>query len=211
MSFADIETVTSEPVSFRAYAAVGGAYALTNATDIAAWPITWHSGETVTATAMDGTVYVLADGGSVAASTTLPAAKGGAWTFENSNGERAVVCVPWSVYNDGGAMASGAAVAYGVDSVKPGPDRKATKRSVLPIAYSGDDWAGDFSKAASLKFTPPEGSSLSETTVPVVGTGAVSFAFNAKGVWTVTLTFEDSTVKVAHIDIQSAGLIIIVQ
>ena len=82
-----------------------------------------------------------------------------------------------------------------------------------PVAYSGDDWAGDLSKAATVTFTPPEGSGLEATTWNKAnpGTGAAAFTFNAKGVWTVTLTFADNTTRTAQIDIQTAGFMLIVR
>ena len=82
-----------------------------------------------------------------------------------------------------------------------------------PVAYSGDDWAGDLSKAATVTFTPPEGSGLEATTWNKAnpGTGAATFTFNAKGVWTVTLTFTGGSTRTANITIENAGFMLIVR
>ena len=92
-----------------------------------------------------------------------------------------------------------------------GPDRKLKNSETPPVAYSGDDWKGDLTKAATITFTPPDGSGLAATTWNRTGKGAEPFTFNAKGVWTVTLKFADNTTRTAHIDIQSSGLMIIVK
>ena len=68
---------------------------------------------------------------------------------------------------------------------------------------------GDLSKAATVTFTPPDGSGLAATTWNRTGKGAEPFTFNAKGVWTVTLKFANTTTRTAHIDIQAAGLTLI--
>ena len=75
------------------------------------------------------------------------------------------------------------------------------------------DWHGDLSKAATVTFTPPEGSGLEATTWDDLpgGNGARAFTFNARGVWTVELKFADNTTRTAHINIQASGLIIIVK
>ncbi len=104
-----------------------------------------------------------------------------------------------------------AEIVYTADSTQPGPDRKLTKREVPPVAYSGDDWKGDLTKASTITFTPPEGSGLEATTWNKTGTGAQSFTFNAKGVWTITLTFADNTTRTAQINIQTAGFVLVVK
>ena len=201
----------SEDVAFRLYIAEDSVYSLTNAADAAIWKVTWQDGETVDATAMDGTAYTLSEG-AASTSAILPS-KGGVWKLSNSEAGKATICVPWAAYNDGGTfmVPTASLGAFFVDTVQDGPDRKLKKREVPPIAYSGDDWAGDISKAATVTFTPPEGSGLEATTWNKTGTGAQSFTFNAKGVWTVTLTFADNTTRTAHIDIQASGFMIIVK
>ena len=203
----------SGDVTFRLYLAEDSVYSLTNAADAAIWKVTWQDGETVDATAIDGTAYTLSEG-DASTSAILPA-KGGTWKLTNSEAGKATICVPWTAYNDGATFMVSAVPfgAFFVDTVQDGPDRKLKKSEVPPIAYSGDDWAGDISKAATVTFTPPEGSGVEATTWNKTnpGTGAQSFTFNAVGVWTVTLTFADNTTRTAHIDIQAAGLIIIVK
>ena len=208
---ADVETVTSSPTTFRLYLDEDATYALSSAEDFATWLVTWRSGETVTAEAADGTAYTLS-GGAGATNAALPN-KGGVWTLTNSVEGVARVGVPWTVFNDGGDFSESSSVGWFVDTVQDGPDRKLKKADVPPVAYSGDDWHGDLSKAATITFTPPAGSGLEATTWNKAnpGTGAATFTFNAKGVWTVTLTFADNTTRTAQIDIQTAGLMIIVK
>ena len=208
---ADVETVTSAPATFRLYLDEDATYALSSAEDFATWLVTWRSGETVSAESADGTAYTLS-GGAGATSAALPN-KGGVWTLTNSVEGVARVGVPWTVFNDGGDFSESSAVGWFVDTVQDGPDRKLKKREVPPIAYSGDDWAGDISKAATLTFTPPEGSGLNPTTLSKSnpGTGAQSFTFNKVGDWTVTLTFSNGTTRTAIITIERSGFIIIVK
>ena len=75
----------------------------------------------------------------------------------------------------------------------------------------GAGWVGDLSKAATVTFTPPEGSGLEATTWNKTGNGAGAFTFNARGVWTVALTFADNTTRTAQIDIQTAGFVLVVK
>ena len=110
-----------------------------------------------------------------------------------------------------GSQYAWAEIVYPADAAQEGPNRKLKKREAPPVAYSGDDWAGDLSKAATVTFTPPEGSGLEATTWNRTGEGAESFTFNAKGVWMVTLTFADSTTRTALIDMQTSGLLIVVR
>lgn len=208
-SLADIETVTSQAATFRFYGNPERVYSLVSAAELAAWPVTWRAGETVVATAMDGAETTLS-GGTDATSASLPN-KGGVWTLVNSAEGTARVGVPWTVFDDGGAYGANATAGFVADMVQTGPDRKLKKSEVPPVAYSGDDWAGDLSKAATITFTPPEGSGLEATTWNKTGKGAEAFTFNAKGDWTVTLAFADGTTKTATITIESAGFMLIVR
>ena len=210
-SLADVETVTSQAVAFSFYGNPEKAYLLASAAELAAWPVTWRAGETVVATAMDGAETMLS-GGTDATSASLPN-KGGVWTLVNSAEGTARVGVPWAVFDDGGAYGANATAGFVADMVQTGPDRKLKKSEVPPVAYSGDNWAGDLSKAATITFTPPEGSGLEATTWDDLsgGNGARTFTFNVKGVWTVALTFADNTTRTAQIDIQTAGFTLIVR
>ncbi|MBR0068762.1 MAG: hypothetical protein IJQ00_14285 [Kiritimatiellae bacterium] len=208
-SLADVETVTSQAATFKFYGNPERVYSLVSAAELAAWPVTWRAGETVVATAMDGAETTLSDG-TDATSASLPN-KGGVWTLANSAEGSARIGVPWAVFDDGGAYGANATAGFVADMVQTGPDRKLKKSEVPPVAYSGDDWAGDLSKAATITFTPPEGSGLETTTWSRTGDGARAFTFNAKGDWTVTLAFADGTTKTATITIESAGFMLIVR
>lgn len=83
-----------------------------------------------------------------------------------------------------------AQITYRADSRLDGPDRRSGSDTVPPVAYSGDDWKGDASKASTLTFIAPDGA---ETTLGRTGTGAESFAFNKTGHWTVTLAADGKT------------------
>jgi len=214
----DGNPVMSEPVAFRAYVTDGASYALTSASDMVAWPITWKAGEIVTATAtQDNSEYVLANADSVTTSAPLPAQKGGVWKLHNSVEGSVTICIPWHVFGDGGLFGTGA-VGFAADTVLDGPDRKTKTKEALPVAYSGDDWAGDLSKAATITFTPPSGSGLAPTTWVrpgdgvAAGTGAEMFKFAVKGVWTVALTFADgSRPYEAKITIVQSGFAIVIK
>ena len=208
-SLAEVETVTSAATTFTFYGNPEKAYSLASTTEVAAWPVTWRAGETVVATSMDGTATTLS-GGAGATSASLPS-QGGVWPLVNSVEGTARVGIPWAVFNDGGTYGASATAGFVADMVQSGPDRKLKTREVPPVAYSSDDWHGDLSKAATVTFTPPEGSGLEPTTWNKTGTGAQSFTFNEKGMWTVTLTFADNTTRTAHIDIQASGFMLIVK
>ena len=210
-SQAEVETVTSSATTFTFYGNPEKAYSLASAAEVAAWPVTWRVGETVVATSMDGTPTTLS-GGTGATSASLPS-QGGVWTLVNSVEGTARIGIPWTVYNDGGTYGANATAGFVADMVETGPNRKLKKSETPPVAYSGDDWHGDLTKAATLTFTPPSGSGLDPTTLNKSnpGTGAQSFTFNAKGVWTVTLKFADNTTKTATITIESTGLMLIVR
>ncbi len=208
-SLADVETVTSQAATFKFYGNPERVYSLVSAAELAAWPVTWRAGETVVATAMDGAETTLSDG-TDATSASLPN-KGGVWTLANSAEGSVRIGVPWAVFDDGGAYGANATAGFVADMVQTGPDRKLKKSEVPPVAYSGDDWAGDLSKAATITFTPPEGSGLETTTWSRTGDGARTFTFNAKGDWTVTLAFADGTTKTATITIKSTGFTLVVR
>ena len=208
-SQAEVETVTSSATTFTFYGNPEKAYSLASAAEVAAWPVTWRAGETVVATSMDGTPTTLS-GGADATGASLPS-QGGVWTLVNSVEGTARVGIQWAVYNDGGTYGANATAGFVADMVQSGPDRKLMRREAPLVAYSGDDWHGDLSKASTITFTPPDGSGLAATTWNKTGRGASAFTFNKKGVWTVTLKFADNTTRTAHINIQASGLTIIVK
>ena len=200
--------VTSEAVTFKLR--TGDGTAAMSSADLAAWPVTYRAGETVTLTSPAGASTTPVSGAVANGTTELAGAfnADGVWRLANSNGGSALVGVAWETFGSPWREAS-ADASCRMHTEGEGPDRKLKKREVPPVAYSGDDWKGDLTKAATVTFTPPEGSGLAATTWNKTGKGAEPFTFNAKGVWTVTLKFADNTTRTAHIDIQAAGLTLI--
>lgn len=97
-------------------------------------------------------------------------------------------------------------VAWTVDSVGDGPNRRVIRGHEPPVAYSGDDWTGDAAKASTLTFVSPQGET---TTIQRTGTGAVVFTFNRTGTWAVSLTMADGTTRHAEIDVRGTFVIVI--
>ncbi len=183
--------------------------------ELAAKQVTYRAGETVTLTAPDGTTATVVADAAAAGGATLAVGAGGLssdglWRLDNSNGSVAFVGVAWETFGAAWRQA-GDGRSMALDTLAEGPDRKLKKSEVPLVAYSGDDWAGDLSKAATITFTPPEGAGLEATTWNKTGKGAREFTFNAKGDWTVTLAFADGTTKTATITIESAGFMLIVR
>lgn len=195
--------------AFSVYSVDGAAYAVASAGELAALPpVTWRAGETVTATARDGTVTTLADGSTDAASAPFPSGKGGVWTLVNSVQGTARVGVAWSVYDDGGTLASGASSAYGVDSLQDGSDRKTNRASALPVAYTGNAWARDADAESTLTFTEPSGAEMAKSKT---GTGAEPFKFSLPGQWKVALAMADETTLEATITIVGGGFSVVIR
>ena len=183
--------------------------------ELAAKQVTYRAGETVTLTAPDGTTATVVADAAAAGGATLAVGTGGLssdglWRLDNSNGSVAFVGVAWETFGAAWRQA-GDGRSMALDTLAEGPDRKLKKSEVPLVAYSGDDWAGDLSKAATITFTPPEGAGLEATTWNKTGKGAEAFTFNAKGDWTVTLAFADGTTKTATITIESVGFMLIVR
>ena len=204
--------VTSEAVTFK-LRTCDGMVAVPSA-DLATWPVTYRAGETVTLTSPAGASTTPVSGAAASGTTALAGAfnADGVWRLANSNGGSARVGVAWGTFGSQWREAS-ADASYRMHTEGEGPDRKLKKAEVPPVAYSGDDWHGDLSKAATVTFTPPEDSALEATTWDKAnpGTGAVAFTFTAKGVWTVTLTFTGGFTRVANIAIENAGFMLIVR
>ena len=177
--------------------------------------VAYRIGETVTATAPNGTETVLVSDANATGAVAFSPASGGYWTLSNSSLETAKFLVAWAVNGDvDTAIVSSADYgAYWLDTVQAGPDRKTKKGEVPPIAYSGDDWAGDLSKAATVTFTSPGGSA---TTWSKTGTGADTFTFSERGTWKVELWYEGSDTSgdpdaTAKIDISTGGFMLIIR
>ena len=211
-SLADLALpVTSDPKAFRLRTGEGDFAAPYSET--ADMKVTWQDGETVSATSFDGAtvVDVQTDPAAAAGSAAFAPTKGGVWTLENSNGAKAYIGVDWSVFNDGWTLSPSAPATVRIDTVLPGPDRTAKTKGAPPVAYSGDDWVGDLSKAATLTFTSPSGVVSTPTLDPSVGDGVLSFRFNEVGEWTVVLGFSDGTPsRTAKITVKNDGFILIV-
>ena len=169
--------------------------------------ITYREGETVSVTSPEGVTTALsgADG-----TIEYTPTSGGVWTFSNSNGETAHVGVGWGVHGDGFTPETGSVSGVVLHTVGEGPDRRLKRSEAPPVAYSGDDWAGDLTKAAAVRFDPPADSGLEATTWNDIsgGNGARAFTFSKPGVWTVTLTFADTTTETATITIVKGGFML---
>lgn len=194
--------VTESATTFRLYINGETPYSLTNAADIAAWPVTWREGEIVSAAAMDGTAYAFSTDAASEGSVTLPE-KGGVWSLANDGIGSAAVLVPWTVaQGDGISLAeSGSSGAYALDTQEDGPNRKNYDRRFPPIAYSGDDWAGDLASASVLTVTPPPNRGTTTVFDALSGTGIQPFAFDKSGRWTVSLAMDDGTTCTAIINL----------
>ena len=202
--------VTSEAVTFKLR--TGSGTAAMSSADLAAWPVTYRAGETVTLTSPAGASTTPVSGAVANGTTELAGAfnADGVWRLANSNGGSAFVGVAWGTFGSQWREASTDASCR-MHTEGEGPDRKLKKSEAPPVAYSGDDWKSDLTKASTITFTPPEGSGLEPTTWNKTGRGASAFTFNAKGVWTITLTFADNTTRTARIDIQASGFMLIVK
>jgi len=205
-----VTVAASAPQTFALYtsAAATPTFAVAAGALSSPFDITYREGETVTATSPDGVTAPLSGTGGVIAYTPTC---GGLWTFANSNGETACVGVDWSVHGDGFAPVADVESAVVLHTIGDGPDRKLKRRDAPPVAYSGDDWAGDLTKAATLTFTPPDGGEAQTPTLDPAGTGVKSFTFDKVGDWTVALTFADGTTKTATVTIQKTGFMLIVR
>ena len=108
-----------------------------------------------------------------------------------------------------GCLYVGTDTVYPADSKATGPDRATTKKTALPVAYSGDDWVREMSKTATLTITSPDGT---ETIVERTGTGAEPFRFGKLGEWTVRLAMADGTTRTAIVTINpDAGFVLTFQ
>ena len=180
--------------AFEVYTVSDATYAMMSQEDIAALPSVFRRVEdTVTVTSPYGDVTAF---GEMPLSSLLDS--GGVWTLSNSGLETARIGIAWSVYGDGGrTLASGgSAECYKVNSMQTGPDRTTKKKDVLPVAYTGDNWIGDVSKASSLSFVSPSGVT---NTFNFAGTDATSFKFGDPGCWTVILSMVDGATHKAAV------------
>jgi hypothetical protein len=79
---------------------------------------------------------------------------------------------------------------------------------VLPVAYSGDAWAGDDQASATLTFVSPSGvTTVHETT----GSGVKAFSPQEDGVWKILLATATTTLE-STVEIRPLlGLMILIQ
>ncbi len=107
----------------------------------------------------------------------------------------------------GGVEYASGETTYRADSITDGPNRTTLRRDAPSVAYSGDDWGGVASKAATLTLTSPRGK---VTTLDCSGTGATWFNFKEEGDWTVQLAMENGPTRTAVVTIELLGLTVIV-
>ena len=203
---ADLPVSSGLSPVFRVFSTEDAKYSVASQAEIAALPpVSIRDGETATATSCTGVATTLES-----PSLTSVLNMGGVWTLANSGQGTAEIGVAWAVNGDFGIpLASAPAYGtYAADSKQTGPDRKIRISDVPPVAYSGDDWVGDVSKAATLTFVSPSGE---ETAINLSGTGTTTpeqFTLDNVGVWTVRLTMADSTVRTAQINVMGGFAII---
>lgn len=207
---ADAEEISATLSGFRLDTS-GLPVALLSQSDVdsfsACRPVTYLSGETITVASPAGTVSTLIEDAPSAGTRTFTPNAGGLWRLSNSNGAIAYVGVGWSVFGDGTTQMSLPLAPVTIHTAGPGPDRKGRASDFPPVAYSGDDWIGDASKAVRLTFTPPANSGLSPTVINRTGTGIQSFTFDEAGSWTVLMEMADGTTRVATVFVK-AGFVL---
>ena len=96
------------------------------------------------------------------------------------------------------------AVTYLMNSVGQGPNRRVHENDTPPVAYSGDNWIGSASAAATVTLVPPQGE---QTILDLSGTGTVAFMFDQTGNWTVRLEMADGTTREAVIRVFAGFMI----
>ena len=203
---ADLPVSSGLSPTFRVFSTEDAKYSVSSSAEVAALPpVSIRDGETATATSCTGVATTLESPSLVSVLDM-----GGVWTLANSGQGTAKIGVAWTVNGDVGiSLASASAYGtYAADSMQPGPDRKTSLADVPPVAYSGDDWAGDVSKASTLTFVSPSGT---ETAFNLTGTGTTAsgqFRFDKAGLWTVRLTMADGAVRTAQINVAGGFAII---
>jgi len=175
--------------------------------DLATWPVTYRAGETVTAIAPDGgSVALVASAAPSAGGVSFSPTTGGLWRLVNSNGKEVPVGVSWSVYGEAWSLDFTSTAPIKAHTVGDGPDRKARRQDIPPVAYSGDDWHSSLSAAATVTFISPSGVA---TQLNLTGTGATQFTFRESGLWTIRLVMADGTTREAEVFIPSGFFLIV--
>lgn len=185
----------SESVAtFEVYSVDSTVIAVGSVDEISSLPkVTFREGETVSAVPYVGTPVMLVSSAEMSGGVAFAPKAGGVWMLTNSSQGTAYIGVPWHIYGDGGTLAESIGTSsYGVDSVKGGADRALPRRNALPIAYSGDNWAGNLSKPVTLTVISPNGT---ETTSAFSGSGVFPFSFDDMGLWKVRLSTSDALLE----------------
>ena len=144
-------------------------------------------------TAGSGYVFTMLDEEAMLASMALP---DGFCLERRGNGT-------WRIVSSvNGSLFTWGEMSFALDSRRPGPTRTAVRSATPPVAYSGDDWRRDASKAVSLTFVSPQGA---ETVLDLSGSGATSFDFDQFGVWTVRMTMADDSTREATVNVFGRG------
>lgn len=202
----------SNTETFRFYSNGTSVYGFTNMTELASWPVTWRSGETVMMKRSGGAESALCTDAAAPGKYVLsPDGAGGVYNFTSSCGNTASICIPWTVFGDGGSLSVSALAGFVADTLLPGPDRRIKTRQTPLIAYSGVDWAKDTKSVSELTFIPPSESGLEATTFELTGVGTQSFKFPIPGDWTVQLTFADGGKRTALVKVDASGVILFVR
>jgi len=206
----DVLAGPSTSPAFSLYTTDGTTYSAVSVAEIAALPpVVWLEGDTVTQTSPAGVVTVLAADASTTGSVSIASSlvAGGIYEFVDSVWGSAKVCIPYTVFGEVGntiASTASALSGYIVDSRQSGPDRRTSVFDAPPIAYSGDEWGGDATKAATLTITPSAGEA---TVLELEGTGVTPFNFDV-GAYTVTLSTDGFPTRTAEINV-NGGLALI--
>ena len=208
---ADAEEVSATFNGFRLDTR-GIPVALSTLADVASlaedWPVTYRTGETVTYVAPDGTIGTLVSDAASAGTVPFSPNAGGLWRLVNAGVGTAYVGVGWSVFGDGSVWSFDTDLPFRIHTVGAGSESRGRPGEFPPVAYSGDDWIGDASKAVTLTFSPPAASGLSPVVVNRSGTGTQSFTFDEAGFWTVLMEMADGTTREATVFVK-AGFVLV--
>ena len=109
------------------------------------------------------------------------------------------------VSSDDGCEFVGESVVFMADAKQEGPNRRTEPDGIPPVAYSGDDWAGDESAESTITLRSPSGV---DSVFNLTGTGAHVFSAWTAGSWTVTLTTASGT-QTATVNVTGGFMLIV--
>lgn len=99
----------------------------------------------------------------------------------------------YKILSDANGMCySSRPVSSFMETIRPGPHRKINLRDMLAVAYSGDKWIGNPNAQSLLKIESPSGIVDEDN---CEGTGVIPFCPAEKGVWKITLSVGDYSLK----------------